>query len=154
MRRSELLGLRWSAIDFRKGTLTISTTVVREKQGNEIVAVVRENTTKSDSSMRTLPLCQYTYQYFSWLRQQQATQRDLCGGSYDQRFLDFVCVDQIGRGQLQKIGHLLHCIRLWTSIPNMAGFFCKIGHILTNIPMLDRPLKSGSKFLEMRGEVS
>lgn len=96
MRRSELLGLRWSAIDFRKGTLTISTTVVREKQGEEIVAVVRENTTKSDSSMRTLPLCQYTYQYFSWLRQQQATQRDLCGGSYDQRFLDFVCVDQMG----------------------------------------------------------
>lgn len=96
MRRSELLGLRWSAIDFRKGTLTISTTVVRGKQGEEIVAVVRENTTKSDSSMRTLPLCQYTYQYFSWLRQQQATQRDLCGGSYDQRFLDFVCVDQIG----------------------------------------------------------
>lgn len=96
MRRSELLGLRWSAIDFQQGTLSIATTVVREKQGKEIVAVVRDNTTKSDSSMRTLPLCQYTYQYFSWLKQQQINQRELCGASYDQRYLDFVCVDQLG----------------------------------------------------------
>ena len=46
--------------------------------------------------MRTLPLCQYTYQYFMNLQQHQAYQRDLCGACYDQRFLDFVCVDQMG----------------------------------------------------------
>lgn len=96
LRRSEALGLRWSSIDFQQGTFSISTTVVREKQGDEIVAVVRENTTKSDSSMRTLPLCQYTYQYFIWLQQEQARQRQLCGTSYDQRYLDFLCVDQMG----------------------------------------------------------
>ncbi len=96
LRRSELLGLRWSAIDFQQGTITISTTVVKEKHNGEIKAIVRENTTKSDTSMRTLPLCQYTYQYFMNLQQHQAYQRDLCGACYDQRFLDFVCVDQMG----------------------------------------------------------
>lgn len=96
LRRSELLGLRWSAIDFQQGTITISTTVVKEKHNGEIKAIVRENTTKSDTSMRTLPLCQYTYQYFMNLQQRQACQRDLCGTCYDQRFLDFVCVDQMG----------------------------------------------------------
>lgn len=96
LRRSELLGLRWSAIDFQKGTVSIATTVVREKHGDKIQAVIRDNTTKTDSSMRTLPLCQYTYQYFIGIRQQQEYQRELCGTSYDQRFLDFVCVDQIG----------------------------------------------------------
>ncbi|WP_204792239.1 site-specific integrase [Oscillibacter sp. CU971] len=96
LRRSELLGLRWSAIDFKQGTITISTTVVKEKHNGEIRAIVRENTTKSDTSMRTLPLCQYTYQYFMNLQQHQAYQRDLCGACYDQRFLDFVCVDQMG----------------------------------------------------------
>lgn len=96
LRRSELLGLRWSAIDFQQGTISISTTVVKEKHDGGIKAVVRENTTKSDTSMRTLPLCQYTYQYFSNLKQYQASQRDLCGSCYDQRFLDFVCVDQMG----------------------------------------------------------
>lgn len=96
LRRSEALGLRWSAIDFQQGTISIATTVVREKQGSEIVAVVRENTTKSETSMRTLPLCQYTYQYFTWLKQRQDYQREICGNSYDHRFLDFVCVDQLG----------------------------------------------------------
>lgn len=96
LRRSELLGLRWSAIDFQQGTITISTTVVKEKHNGEIKAIVRENTTKSDTSMRTLPLCQYTYQYFMNLQQRQAYQRDLCGTYYDHRFLDFVCVDPMG----------------------------------------------------------
>lgn len=96
MRRSELLGLRWSAINFQQGTISITTTVVREKHGNEIQAVVREHTTKTESSMRTLPLCQYTYQYFACLQQQQEYQRGLCGNCYDQRFRDFVCVDQMG----------------------------------------------------------
>ena len=96
LRRSEVLGLRWSAIDFDQGTIRISTTVVKEKHNGEIRTVVRENTTKSETSMRMLPLCQYTYQYFLNLQQSQAYQRNLCGACYDQRFLDFVCVDQMG----------------------------------------------------------
>lgn len=67
LRRSEILGLRWSAIDFQQGTISIMTTVVREKHGNEIQTVVRDHTTKTESSMRTLPLCPYTFQYFTAL---------------------------------------------------------------------------------------
>ena len=96
LRRSELLGLRWSAIDFQQGIISITTTVVKEKHNGAIQAVVREQTTKTESSMRSLPLCQYTYQYFTFLQQQQVYQRELCGSSYDQRYLDFVCVDQMG----------------------------------------------------------
>lgn len=96
LRRSEILGLRWSSIDFQQGTISIMTTVVREKHGDEIQTVVRDHTTKTESSMRTLPLCPYTYQYFTALRQRQQYQSELCGSSYDTRFLDFVCVDQMG----------------------------------------------------------
>lgn len=46
--------------------------------------------------MRTLPLCPYTYQYFSHLWQCQQTQKQLCGNSYNSHFLDFVCVDPMG----------------------------------------------------------
>lgn len=69
LRRSELLGLRWSSINFETRWLQIDTTVVREKNGDRILAVVRENTTKTSCSKRSLPLCQYTYQYFWNLRQ-------------------------------------------------------------------------------------
>lgn len=96
LRRSELLGLRWSAINFEQGTISISTTVVREKHGDEIKTIVRDNVTKTESSMRTLPLCPYTYQYFSHLWQCQQSQKQLCGNSYNSHFLDFVCVDPMG----------------------------------------------------------
>ena len=47
--------------------------------------------------MRTLPLCSYTQNYLMmiWNAQQQQ-QRTLCGNCYDTRYLDFVCVDQLG----------------------------------------------------------
>ena len=96
LRRSEVLGLRWSSIDFQNGVFSIATTVVREKHGDHIIAVVRDQTTKTESSMRTLPLCPYTYQYFSNLRQYQIYQQELCGNCYDKRYTDFLCVDQMG----------------------------------------------------------
>lgn len=96
LRRSELLGLRWSSINFETRWLQIDTTVVREKNGDRILAVVRENTTKTSCSRRSLPLCQYTYQYFWNLRQKQLAQMSLCGTSYDPRYTDFVCVDDLG----------------------------------------------------------
>lgn len=45
-RRSELLGLCLSAIDFETGWIQIDTTVVKEKEGDKILTIVRENTTK------------------------------------------------------------------------------------------------------------
>lgn len=96
LRRSEILGLRWSAIDFHNGWIHISTTVVKEKQGDEIHTVIRENTTKTEYSNRSLPLCQYTYQYLWNLKCKQNEQIQMCGNSYDTRFLDFVCVDDMG----------------------------------------------------------
>lgn len=96
LRRSEVLGLRWSAIDFQSGWLHIDTTVVKEKEGDRILTVVRENTTKTTTSKRSLPLCPQTYQYFWNLQQKQQSQRNLCGNSYDTRYLDFVCVDDLG----------------------------------------------------------
>ena len=60
LRRSELLGLRWSAIDFETGSISISTTVVKEKIDNQIKTVVRDGITKTEGSQRTLPLWSYT----------------------------------------------------------------------------------------------
>jgi site-specific recombinase xerD len=88
--------LRWSSTDFSQGTLSITTTVVREKHEEGIVAVVREHTTKTDTSMRTLPLCPYTQNYLMMIWNAQQQQRTLCGNCYDTRYLDFVCVDQLG----------------------------------------------------------
>ena len=47
LRRSEVLGLRWSAVDFNQGTLTINHTVVKNR------TIVRKDTTKTQSSYHT-----------------------------------------------------------------------------------------------------
>lgn len=96
LRRSEALGLRWSSIDFVNGWMHIETTVVKEKIGDQVVSTVRENTTKTDCSRRSLPLCPYTLDYLMKLRQKQLYQKELCGASYITDFLDFVCVDDMG----------------------------------------------------------
>lgn len=96
LRRSEALGLRWSNIDFQSGWIRITTTVVKEKIGDNVVSTVRDDTTKTEYSRRSLPLCPYTYNYFCNLRNQQLAQMNLCGASYNQDYLDFVCVDAMG----------------------------------------------------------
>lgn len=50
LRRSELMGLKWDAIDFSLGTLTIQHTVVLQK------VIVAKDTTKNKTSNRTYPL--------------------------------------------------------------------------------------------------
>ncbi len=50
LRRSEVLGLKWNAIDFAAGTLTIRHTVVKNR------SIVAKDRTKSLSSHRTFPL--------------------------------------------------------------------------------------------------
>ena len=96
LRRSEALGLRWSSIDFTNGWIHIETTVVKEKIGDNVVSTIRDNTTKTEYSKRSLPLCNYTYNYFCNLRNQQLAQMELCGASYNRDYLDFVCVDAMG----------------------------------------------------------
>lgn len=96
LRRSEVLGLRWSSIDFQTGWLHITTTVVKEKVGDNVISTVRDNTTKTEYSRRSLPLCPYTYNYFCHIRNRQLAQMELCGTSYNRDYEDFVCVDEMG----------------------------------------------------------
>lgn len=96
LRRSEVLGLRWSAIDFEAKTLTVKTTVVRQHEGEKVKTVVREDTTKTESSARTLPLCEFTVKELLRIKRQQERYRALCGDCYDTRYLDFICVNQMG----------------------------------------------------------
>ena len=55
LRRSEVLGLKWNAIDFQNNTITIKHTVTSCNLDGKRVQVARD-TTKTKSSLRTLPL--------------------------------------------------------------------------------------------------
>ncbi len=95
LRRSEAIGLKWSAIDFDQNTLTIQHTVVQcNIDGKrELIAA---DTTKTKSSMRTLPLVPFVRDRLLALKAEQAENRRLCGRCYNRDYLEYICVNEIG----------------------------------------------------------
>ena len=95
LRRSEAIGLRWDAIDFQNNTITIRHTVTSCCIDGKKVQEARD-TTKTKSSMRTLPLVPVFKKLLLEKRNRQAEYRRVCGRSYDKRYLDYICVDEMG----------------------------------------------------------
>lgn len=95
LRRSEALGLKWSAIDFEQKTLCIKHTVCRiSVDGKDVI--VRKDTTKNKTSLRTLPLIPDVEKLLLKTKKQQESNRRKCRNAYNKEFLDYVCVDDMG----------------------------------------------------------
>ena len=76
LRRSEVLGLKWSAIDFKKGTLAIKHTVVKH------TTLVRKNKTKNTSSRRSFPLIDFIIPELKAIKDQQDSNKKMMGEQY------------------------------------------------------------------------
>lgn len=95
LRRSEAIGLKWDAIDFDQNTITIRHTVTScDLDGKRIL--VAADTTKTKSSMRTLPLVPFMRERLLTLKEEQEDNRRLCGRSYIKDYIGYVCVNEIG----------------------------------------------------------
>ena len=76
LRRSEVLGLKWSHVDFKAGTITVQDTVVQYD------TVIDKPRTKTKASHRTLPLIPQIRDYLHSLKRQQAENRLFLGAAY------------------------------------------------------------------------
>ena len=95
LRRSEAIGLKWDAIDFDQNTITVRHTVTScDLDGKRVL--VASDTTKTKSSMRTLPLVPFMRERLLTLKEEQQENRRLCGRSYIKDYLEYVCVNEIG----------------------------------------------------------
>lgn len=95
LRRSEILGLKWSAIDFNANTITIRHTVTSCNLDGKHIEVAAD-TTKTKSSMRTLPLVPDFRNLLLKKKEEQARYRKLCGRSYCTEYIEYICVNEIG----------------------------------------------------------
>ena len=95
LRRSEALGLRWDAIDFERGTIsvirTVTTITVDGKQME-----IEQQSAKTKSSLRTLPLIGNIREKLLALREQQKENRHVCGNCYSKKYDGYVFVDAMG----------------------------------------------------------
>lgn len=95
LRRSEILGLRWNAIDFEEKTITIRHTL-HEVRVNGKMKIVAFDTTKTKSSFRTLPLVPPFEEILLKMKREQEENRRLCGNCYCQEYLGYIYVNEIG----------------------------------------------------------
>ncbi|NLD88150.1 MAG: site-specific integrase, partial [Clostridiales bacterium] len=58
--------------------------------------IVAADTTKTKSSMRTLPLVQFVKNRLLAIKAEQDNNRRLCGRSYNKEYLGYVCINEIG----------------------------------------------------------
>jgi len=95
LRRSEVVGLKWDAIDFKNRTITIRHTVTTVNIDGKYITVEKDRT-KNKSSYRSLPLVTDFYDMLMNLKAQQKENRALCKSSYNKDYLDYICVDEMG----------------------------------------------------------
>ena len=94
-RRGEVLGLKWDAIDFERGTISVIrtvTTITLDGKHTEI----EQQSAKTKSSLRTLPLIGSFREYFMQVKEAQDLNKQICGNYYNHQYDGFVFVDEMG----------------------------------------------------------
>ena len=95
LRRSELVGLRWESINFEANTITIEHTVTVASVGGKNV-IVADDTTKTKSSYRTLPLIPIIRAKLLEVQAEQEQNRKLCCNSYNKAEGHYIYTDVLG----------------------------------------------------------
>ena len=95
LRRGEVLGLKWDAIDFNRGTLTIKRTVT-EATIDGIMKIIEQDSAKTKSSLRTLPLVGSFRDYFQKVKEAQELNKKVCGNCYNYDYDGYAFVNELG----------------------------------------------------------
>lgn len=95
LRRGEVIGLKWDAIDFNRGTITIKRTVT-ETTIDGTMKVIEQDSAKTKSSLRTLPLVGSFKEYFLRVKEAQELNKKICGNCYNYDYDGYVFVNELG----------------------------------------------------------
>ena len=82
-------------IDFQNNTITIRHTVTSCNLDGKHIQIAQD-TTKTKSSMRTLPLVPAFKEKLLKLKEQQEEYKRVCGRCYNKKYLEYICVDEMG----------------------------------------------------------
>ena len=95
-RRSEVLGLKWEAIDFENKLVYVKHKIVETRlDGKRYIQMSDKMKTKT--SNRTLPLLPQAEELLLKQKALIEANKQMLGKCYNKKYLDYVCVDNIGR---------------------------------------------------------
>ena len=95
LRRSEVLGLKWDAINFAEKSISIHHKVIEVQVDGKFVPY-GEDVLKTKASIRTLPLLPVIEKLLLEEKEKQETFRRLFKKDHCKQYLDYICVDQMG----------------------------------------------------------
>lgn len=95
LRRSEVLGLKWNAIDFKEKRIHIRHKIIEDKTSG--TTVIRGlDVMKSKSSFRTLPLIPFIEQELLREKEKQEEMQRVLRKTYNREYFEYVCVNPLG----------------------------------------------------------
>lgn len=96
LRRCEIFGLRWDAIDFKNKTITIQRKIVSDYDDNGEMKIFVETRLKTNFTRRTLPLIPHIEEMLLEKKKMEVKFKKACGKSYNKEFDGFICRDNYG----------------------------------------------------------
>lgn len=96
LRRSEVLGLRWKAINFKNDTIEVSHVLTEYVDDNGNRIRVGKDRTKNRTSRRVLPLMPQVRKALLEWKEQQELYKAMCGKEYCRDYVGYVFVDELG----------------------------------------------------------
>lgn len=118
LRRSEVLGLKWDAIDFEDKLIIIRHTVTQTKVNNKLQIVAKDKT-KNKSSYRSLPLIPEIEEVLLKVKENQSEDKKIFKSEYKNND-GYICVNQ--DGSLLKpdfVSHKFHQILKANNLRNV-----------------------------------
>lgn len=99
LRREEILGLTWNAIDFNNKSITIRKTVGRGKYDGVTQFLIKD-IPKNKSSYRTLPMFDFIADLLKKYKEKYKLNEKIFGNTYITDYKDFICL--MDNGELVK----------------------------------------------------
>lgn len=116
LRRSEIVGLRWSAFDFSNDVFYINHTVTTPKVDG-VKKIIAKDRAKNKSSLRALPLAPPVKEKLLEVKTQQEAYRRKFKRSYNKQWLQYILVDEMGGLILPD-----YITAAWARLLNNNGF--------------------------------
>lgn len=116
LRREEILGLTWGAIDFKNKSITIRKTVGRGKYDGVTQFLIKD-IPKNKSSYRTLPMFDFIADLLKKYKEKYKQSEKIFGNTYMKDYKDFICL--MDSGELVKPDYV---DRTFSSILKTNGF--------------------------------
>jgi len=95
LRRSEIVGLKWSAVNFERNTITIQEKAYDVYEDGKLVTKFQKNL-KNKSSYRTLPLIPFIRELLIKKKEQDEYLAPIIGSDFNHDYDDYICTDNYG----------------------------------------------------------